>query len=156
MKLWIIYKDGIGLTRVIAEMLQDRLENHLDVSVGEANKIDPAFLIEEKPDFLIIGDVIIENNPSIEIKNWLKNFQKSSDQMQFKLKKVSGFCITTSIKARMADWEENIRNSMSFGMISPPFMYFNLNTTNLNLEEGTFNKIRIFSDSVLQIVLEEE
>jgi hypothetical protein len=52
-KLWIIYKDGIGFSKIIAEMLQDRLEDYIDVSVGNAKKIDPTFLVEEKFDYLI-------------------------------------------------------------------------------------------------------
>ena len=43
---------------VIAEMLQDHLEDYIDVSVGNAKKIDPAFLVEERLDYLIIGDAI--------------------------------------------------------------------------------------------------
>ena len=46
MKLWIIYKEGIGFSKLIAEMLQDRLEDYIDVSVGNAKQIDPAFLVE--------------------------------------------------------------------------------------------------------------
>jgi len=56
-KLWIIYKEGIGFSRIIAEMIQDRFEDYIDVSVGNANMIDPAFLVEEKFDCLIIGDI---------------------------------------------------------------------------------------------------
>jgi hypothetical protein len=41
MRLWIIYKEGIGFLRIIAEMLQDRLEDYIDVSLGIAKKIDP-------------------------------------------------------------------------------------------------------------------
>ena len=47
MKLWIIYKNGIGFSKIIAEMLQDHFEEYIDVSVGCAKKIDPEFLVEE-------------------------------------------------------------------------------------------------------------
>jgi hypothetical protein len=155
MKLWIIYKDGIGLARLVAEMLQDRLENFLDVSVGEASKIDPVFLIEEKPDLLIIGDIIQENKSSKEISNWMKKFQEMSDKLQFSLKTTSAFFITTDNREITADWGEKIRNNSSYGSITPPFMHFNLNTTNLLLE-GTFDKVKKFSDGILKIVLDEE
>jgi len=50
MNLWIIYKEGMVISKIIAEMLQDRLEDYIDVSVGNAKKIDPSFLAEEKLD----------------------------------------------------------------------------------------------------------
>ena len=74
MKLWIIYKEGIGFSKLIAEMLQDRLEDYIDVSVGNAKQIDPAFLVEERLDYLIIGDIVSEGIPSLEIQNWLLKF----------------------------------------------------------------------------------
>ena len=155
MKLWIIYKDGIGLARVVAEMLQDRLETFLDVSVGEANKIEPAFLIEEKPDILIIGDIVIENYPSTEMKNWLNNFKKCSEKMQFTLKNLSGFFITNDKGMRTEDWGENIKKILSTVIISPPFEHFSLNTVNLTLEKA-FEKVKKYSDRVVNIVLDEE
>ena len=54
---------------MIAEMLQDRLEDYLDVSVGNAKKIDPSFLVEERVDYLIIGDVVSETTQNLEIQN---------------------------------------------------------------------------------------
>ena len=58
LKLWIIYKNGIGFSKIIAEILQNRLEDYIDVDVGNVKKVDPAFLIEEELDFLILGDFI--------------------------------------------------------------------------------------------------
>ena len=78
-KIWIIYKEVIGFSRIIAEMLQDRLEDYIDVDVGNAKKIDPAFIIEDKFDCLIIGDVINETIPSLEIQNWLIKYKEVSN-----------------------------------------------------------------------------
>ena len=78
MKLWIIYKNGIGFIKIVAEMLQDRLEDYIDVSVGTAKKIDPVFLAEEKLDYLMIGDTLIKEIPSIEIQNWLIKYWEIS------------------------------------------------------------------------------
>ncbi|MFX1324463.1 MAG: hypothetical protein ACFE8N_05870, partial [Promethearchaeota archaeon] len=76
MKLWIIYKEGIGFSRIIGEILQDRLEDYIDVFIGNAKKVDPSYLVEEKLEYLITGDVISDNNPSMEIQNWLLKFFK--------------------------------------------------------------------------------
>ncbi len=78
-KLWIIYKNGIGFSKIIAEMLQERLEDYIDVDVGNAKKIDPTFLVEEKLDCLIIGDIISKEIPSLEIQNWLLKYGEISN-----------------------------------------------------------------------------
>ncbi len=33
-----MYKNGIGFSKIIAEILQDRLEDYIDVDVGNAKK----------------------------------------------------------------------------------------------------------------------
>ena len=68
MKLWIIYKNGIGFSKIIAEMLQDRLEDYIDVSVGNAKKIDPAFLVEEKLKEMPLH----KNDPILRLRGKLK------------------------------------------------------------------------------------
>ena len=59
-------------------MLQDRLEDYIDGSVGNSKKINPAFLVEERLDYLIIGDIISEIIPSMEIQNWLLKYREIS------------------------------------------------------------------------------
>ena len=78
MRLWILYKNGIGFSRVIAEMLQDQLEDYIDVDVGMVKKIDPAFLFEEKFHYLIIGDNISKEIPSLEVQDWLFKYWELS------------------------------------------------------------------------------
>lgn len=74
-------------------MLQDRLEDYIDVSVGNAKMIEPTFLIEENLDYLIIGDAITKAIPSPEIQNWLIKYREVSNNCNLVVKAVSGFYI---------------------------------------------------------------
>ena len=114
MKLWIIYKEGIGFSMVIAEMLQDRLEDYIDVSVGNAKKIDPAFLVEEKTDYLVIGDVISEEIPSLEIQNWLIKYREISKKKNLIVKAISGFYVALTNITVEPIWFEFLQDSISY------------------------------------------
>jgi len=74
-------------------MIQDHLEDYIDVSVGNANKIYPTFLIEEKLDFLIIGDIISKTIHSLEIQNWLIKYWEFSKSKDLNIKAISGFYV---------------------------------------------------------------
>ena len=74
-------------------MLQDRLEDYIDVYVGNAKLIDPEFLLEERLEYLIIGDIISESIPSSEIQNWVLKYGELSKNYNLNLKALSGFYI---------------------------------------------------------------
>ena len=48
MKLWIIYKEGIGFSRIVAEMLQDRLEDYLEQNEKVRADCFPKFQLNGK------------------------------------------------------------------------------------------------------------
>ena len=97
MKLWIIHKEEIGFSRIIAEAIQDFLYDYVEVSVGNVNKMKPYFLVEEKLDFLIIGD-IIEGDviPSPELQTWLIQFSKLCTNNELSLKSLSVFNVNST------------------------------------------------------------
>ena len=82
MKLWIIYKDRILIVKIISEMLQDRLENYIDVSVGKASKIEPSFVVKEELDYLIVVDIIRKTLPSLMIQNWVYRYKENNEKIR--------------------------------------------------------------------------
>jgi len=93
-------------------MLQDRLEDYIDVSVGNAKKIDPAFLVEEKFDCLIIGDVINKEIPSSEIQNWLLKYREISNSNNLIVKAISGFNIAPEDIKTEPFWVESLHDNV--------------------------------------------
>lgn len=154
MKLWIIYKNGIGFSKIIAEMIQDHLEDYIDVYVGTAKKIDPAFLVEEKLDFLMIGDTIINKEiPSIEIQNWLFRYWETLKKKKFSLKATSGFYITlTNIKVEPF-WVEFLHDKVKAKLIYPPILRLKLNEGDLALENGALELIKQYSKHFIELIL---
>ena len=156
MKLWIIYKDGIGFSKIIAEMLQDRLEVYIDVDVGKANKIDPAFLVEEKFDCLIIGDFISEVIPSLEIQNWLLKYREISSNNSFIVKAISGFYVATADIKIEPFWVEFLHDNVKAELIYPPILRLKLNRAELALEKGVFELVKAYSNDFIEFFIENK
>lgn len=156
MKLWIIYKEGIGFSKMIAEMLQDRLEDYIDVSVGNAKKIDPTFLVEERLDYLIIGDVAGELIPSIEIQNWLFKYKEISKNKNLTIKVISGFYVALTDISGQPLWVEFLQDNIKADIIYPPILLLTLNKTELSLENGTLELIKDYCNDLIDFFINNE
>ena len=156
MKLWMIYKEGIGFSMIIAEMLQDRLEDYIDVSVGNAKKIDPAFLVEEKIDFLFIGDVIREEIPSLEIQNWLIKYREISKKKNLIVKAISGFYVAlTNIKVEPI-WIKFLQDNVRAEIVFPPLLRLELNRAELVLKNGTYDVVKDYSNEFIEFLIKNK
>ena len=153
MTLWIIYKEGIVISKIVAEMLHDRLEDYIDVSVGNANKIDPAYLVEERLEYLIIGDTISETIPSLEIQNWLLKFGEISKYNNLRVKALSGFYITLADIKVEPSWLEFLQENINFEIIYPPILHLNLNRTELITENEAFEIVKDYSNDFIEFFI---
>ncbi len=156
MKLWIIYKDGIGFSKMIAEMLQDRLEDYLDVSVGNAKKIDPSFLVEERLDYLIVGDVVSGTNLNLEIKNWLVKYWEISEKRNLTAKMVSGFYVILTDNSTHPLWIDFFQDNVKAENLFPPILRLKLNTAELSLENGTLELVNEYSNDFIDFFINNE
>ena len=120
MKLWVIYKEGILISKFIAEMIQDRLEDYVDTSVGNANKIDPSFLVEEKFNYLIIGDIISEKIPSLEIQNWVLKYSEISKANNLEVKALSGYSVVLNDTNIDPFWVDFLKENIRAEILYPP------------------------------------
>ena len=153
MKLWIIYKEGIGFSKLIAEMLQDRLEDYIDVSVGNAKKINPIFVVEEKFDYLIIGDTISDVIPSLEIQNWLLKYREISEIKNLTLKAISGFYIALTDITIEPFGVESLQDNINAEMIYPPILHLKLNKAELTLENGALEIVKAYSNDFIEFFI---
>jgi hypothetical protein len=137
-------------------MLQDRLEDYIDVSVGNAKKIDPSFLVEEKLDYLIIGDNISDVAPSLEIQNWLLKYREISKNENLTVKAVSGFYITLADIKIERIWVEFLQENLTTEMIYPPILRLKLNQAGLALENGALELVKGYSSDFIEFFILNE
>jgi len=155
-KLWIIYKGGVGFSKIVAEMLQDRLEDYIDVSLGSARKIEPVFLVEERLDYLIIGDIISEPIPSLEIQNWLLKYGEISKKSNHIIKTISSYYITlTDIRVKPS-WIEFLQDNVNAEIIYPPILCLKFNIAELVLEDGALELVKDYTNDFIEFLIKNE
>ena len=137
-------------------MIQDHLEDYIDVSVGNANKIDPAFLVEENLDCLIIGDVLSKEIPSSEIQNWLLKYREISNSNNLIVKAVSGFYIAPSDIKIEPFWIESLQENTNAEMIYPPILSLKLNKGELALENEALDLIKEYSNDFIEFLINDK
>jgi hypothetical protein len=136
-------------------MLQDRLEDYIDVSVGNAKMIDPSYLVEESVDYLIIGDVISDLTPNMEIKNWLLQFLEISKQQNYQgIKTISGFYVAKAEIKIEPFWIEFLHDNVEQKIIYPPILRLMLNNGELALENGENDKVKDYSNDLIDFIVE--
>jgi len=129
------------------------LEDYIDVSVGNAKKIDPSFLVEEKLDYLIIGDNISDVAPSLEIQNWLLKYGEVSKNENLTVKAVSGFYIALADIKIERIWVEFLQENLTIEMIYPPILRLKLNQAGLALEDGALEFIKEYSSDFIEFFI---
>ena len=134
-------------------MLQDRLEDYIDVSVGNAIKIDPTFLVEENLDFLIIGDIISETIPSLEIQNWLHKYREFAQKNNFIIKSVSGFYVTLPNISVEPFWINFLQDNVDVERVFPPILHLKFSMAELVLENGTLKLIKDYSNEFIEFLI---
>lgn len=154
--MWIIYKEGIGFSKFIAEMLQDRLEDYIDVSVGSAKKIDPSFLVEERLEYLIIGDIINKGTPSLEIQNWLLKYCEISKKGNLILKVISSFYVALTDIPVERSWVEFLQANVNTDIMYPPILGLKLNRAELALDDGALELIKEYSNNFIDFFFNKE
>jgi hypothetical protein len=152
MKLWIIYKGGFVFSKVIAEMLQDHLENYIDVSVGKASKIEPSFIVEENLDYLIIGDIINGTIPSVEIQKWVLKFTEISQDNHLSLEALSGFLISLNGMNKDTLWIKFIQDNIVAERFYPPILHLKLDKTNLATETYVHDLVKEYSSTIIKFI----
>jgi len=134
-------------------MLQDLLEDYLDVDVGRAKKIDPAYLVEERVDFLIIGDIISKQISSLEIQNWLLKYGEITNINNFIVKAMSGFYIAPSDIKIEPLWVESLQENINAETIYPPILRLKLNKAGLALENRALDIVKEYSNDFLEFLI---
>jgi len=137
-------------------MLQDRLEDYIEVSAGNAKKIDPAFLVEEKLDYLIIGDNISEAIPSLEIQNWLLKFSEVSSKSNLTIKAISSYYISVADIQVEPSWIEFLQENVNAEIIYPPILFLKFNIAELVLEDGTLELVKDYINDFIEFLINNQ
>ena len=129
------------------------MDYYIDVDVGKAKQIDPAFLIEEKVDYLIIGDILSKEVASLEIQNWLLKYWELSNKKKITLKAISGFYIALAEISVEPFWVEFLHDNVKAEKIYPPILRLKQNRKDLTLENGALELVKEFSNDLIELLI---
>jgi hypothetical protein len=152
MKLWIIYKGGLVISRVIVEMLQDRLESYIDVSVGRVSKIEPWFILEEHLDYLILGDITSNGAPSLDIQKWLSKYKEISEKLEFQISVISGFLILKSEERNNFHWMEFVSDYIMSKVVYPPILSINFKDSKFESEDHVYDVVKEYCFNIIGFI----
>ncbi|UCC19457.1 MAG: hypothetical protein JSV62_15365 [Promethearchaeota archaeon] len=121
------------------------------MSVGNINKIEPAFLVEEKLDFLIVGDVIdTERIPSPELQNWLTQFSELCTKSQVVIKSISSYFISSADIDVKHLWINFFQENNFSLAIFPPVLQLKLEEEGLSLEKNVLKSVKDYSNDFIE------
>jgi len=138
-------------------MLQDRLEDYIDVSIGNAKMIDPSFLVEERVDCLIVGDVIGDLTPNKEIQTWLLQYLEVSKQQNYQdIKIMSGFYVSKADIKIEPLWIKFLHKNVEQKIIYPPVLRLMLNKGEVALENRAYDNVKDYSNDLIDFIVENK
>ena len=121
------------------------------------DKIEPAFLVEEKLEYLIIGDVIEEEKiPSPKIKDWVIKFSELSKRNQLIIKSVSYYYVTSTNIESKSLWINFLQENNFFVSIYPPFLKLKLKESGFNLEDNAFKSVKDYSNDFIEFCIKNK
>lgn len=124
------------------------------MSVGNVNKIDPIFLVEEKVDFLIIGDVVEgQVFPSPKLQSWLSEFSEQCNNNQLIIKSISGYFVnSTEIDAEQL-WINFFRENNFSLAFHPPLLQLKMKKDGLSLEKNVLKSVKDYSNEFIEFYI---
>lgn len=137
--------------------MQDFLNDSINVSVGNVNKINPAFLIEEKLDYLILGDVIEGDKiPSSNLYNWMVHFSELCKKKGVVLKSISSYCVSSGNFDVVSSWIKIFQEFNLSIVIFPPVLQLNLEKGGLSLEKNVFKSVKDYSNDFIDFFIKSK
>lgn len=150
MRLWIIYVNSFGYSRMISEIFESYLEEDFIVSVGNAEIIQPSFVFDEKPDLLIFGELCREVTPDPKIQGWIEDFIELSNSSNFHIKKVAAYCIAVDDKNIENSWMDFFGKYFQKDQIYPKNLVLKINNLNGSLDKEVSLLIKKYVNDLIQ------
>jgi len=76
MKVWIVHDSQLGNGEKLAKTLGKTFEKDMEVNIGHVKKIDPAKVVADSPDIVVVGAAVRAFTTSIVSRNWIRRLHK--------------------------------------------------------------------------------
>lgn len=76
MKVWIVHDSQLGNGEILAKTLGKTFEKDMEVNIGHVKKIDPAKVVADSPEIVIVGAAVRAFMISFASKKWIRQLHK--------------------------------------------------------------------------------
>ena len=76
MKVWIVHDSNLGNGEILAKTLGKTFEKDMEVNIGHVKKIDPAKVVADSPDIVVVGAAVRAFMTSFTSKRWIRKLHK--------------------------------------------------------------------------------
>ena len=77
MKVWIVHDSQLGNGEKLAKTMGKVFEKELEVNIGLVKDIDPAKVVADSPDILIVGAAVRAFTTSVNSRNWIRKLNRN-------------------------------------------------------------------------------
>ena len=76
MKIWIVHDSQLGNGVKLANTMGKTFEKDMEVNIGHVKEIDPAKVVADSPDIVIVGAAVRAFTTSMVSRNWIRKINK--------------------------------------------------------------------------------
>jgi hypothetical protein len=125
--------------------------------VGNANRIDPAFLVEEKVNCLIFGDLIKDEKiPSPELRIWVDKFSELCKKNQLVINYTSCYYVTSTNIDLKTFWLNFLRENNFYQTIFPPILQLKMEQGGMTLEKNVLKLVKDYSNEFIEFLIDNK
>lgn len=102
MKVWIVHDSNLGNGEILAKTLGKTFEKDMEVSIGHVKKIDPAKVVADSPDIVVVGAAVRAFMTSFSSKKWIRKLHKELQKAN-KSVKIGATFLTHAMPKKMVE-----------------------------------------------------
>ena len=111
MKVWIVHDSQLGNGEILAKTLGKTFEKDMEVNIGHVKKIDPAKVVADSPDIIVVGAAVRAFLTSFASKKWIRQLHKELQKADKSIKCGATF-LTHVMKKEMVNGRGNRLNKL--------------------------------------------
>ncbi len=111
MKVWIVHDSNLGNGEILAKTLGKTFEKDMEVNIGHVKKIDPAKVVADSPDIVVVGAAVRAFMTSFTSKKWIRRLHKELKKAN-KTVKIGATFLTHAMPEKMVAGRGNRLNNL--------------------------------------------
>ncbi|NHJ31922.1 MAG: hypothetical protein FK732_03580 [Asgard group archaeon] len=155
MKIWIVHDSQMGNGIKLAETMGKTFEKDMEVNIGHVKETDPAKVVADSPDIVVVGAAVRAFTTSIVSRNWIRKLNRELKKSN-KTVKIGATFLThvmpeSWIHGRGKRLNKLLARSSTIGKVYPECLYGRVEKPEGPFEEGVLGKAEKQAAEILKL-----